>query len=305
LTALRGADLLPLFGLPAAALVRVESRELPASATRLDTVLRVRSPQGQEYLHIIEWQGYLDRAVLWRLAGYLAWFGQQEPGTAIVGTVVYLAPEYDVGDTITQTIDGQVVQAWPVGRVRLWEQDAHAALASASLGQVVLSPLMPNATAEMVETAAQMVMQQAPREQQDNLLSILGVFSEPLVEVQRFVKLVGKERLMSSDLFDYLMKDREEELRGEYEAKLQQQETLLRQQQETLLRQQQETLLRQELQQLLEDTLLVQFPDAPLALVRDIRQIQQPTELHRLIVAVQQAPDLAAVEQLLRAAARG
>jgi len=49
LTALRGADLLPLLGLPAASLVRVETRELPAGATRLDTLLRARSPQGQEY----------------------------------------------------------------------------------------------------------------------------------------------------------------------------------------------------------------------------------------------------------------
>jgi hypothetical protein len=82
---------------------------------------------------------------------------------------------------------------------------------------------------------------------------------------------------MSSNLFDYLMKDREAEL---------------------------QTQFRQELQQLLEDTLLVRFPAAPLALVRDIRRIEAPPELRRLIVAVQQVPDLAAAEQLLREAAQ-
>jgi hypothetical protein len=82
---------------------------------------------------------------------------------------------------------------------------------------------------------------------------------------------------MSSNLFDYLMKDREAEL---------------------------QTQFRQELQQLLEDTLLVRFPAAPLALVRDIRRIEAPAELRRLIVAVQQVPDLAAAEQLLREAAQ-
>jgi len=285
LTALRGADLLPLLGLPAATLLRVESRELPASATRLDTVLRVRSPQGQDYLHIVAWQGYPDRTVLWRLAGYRVWFGQQEPDTPVVGTVIYLRPEADMGDRITQTIDGQVVQPWSVGRIALWEQDAATALASNRLGLVILSPLMHNADAALVETAARLVLEQAPLPQQGDLLSILGVFAEPLLEPRRFVELIGRERLMSSDLFDYLMKDREAELRAE-------------------LRSEYEAQLRwQELQQILEDTLLVQFPAAPLALVRTIRQVRQPAVLSRLIVAVQQVPDLAAAEQLLRDAA--
>jgi hypothetical protein len=96
---------------PAATLLRVESRELPASATRLDTVLRIRSPQGQDYLHIVAWQGDPDRTVRWRLAGYRVWFGQQEPDTPVVGTVIYLRPDADMGDRITQTIDGQVDRA--------------------------------------------------------------------------------------------------------------------------------------------------------------------------------------------------
>jgi hypothetical protein len=69
LTMLRAADLLPLFGLPYAELLAVETLELPANAARLDNVLRVRSPAGQEYLHVIEWQGYRDPALLWRMAG--------------------------------------------------------------------------------------------------------------------------------------------------------------------------------------------------------------------------------------------
>jgi hypothetical protein len=296
LTALRGADLLPLLGLPAAALLRVESRELPASATRLDTVLRVRSPQGQNYLHILEWQGYPDRTVLWRLAGYRAWFGQQEPGTAVVGTVVYLRPEADAGDTIAPTIDGQVVQPWGVGRIALWEQDGQAALASGSLGLVVLSPLMRDADVALVETAASLVLTQAPPTQQGDLLSILGVFAEPFVDAKRFTDLVGRERLMSSDLFDYLMKDREAELRSGYEAKLHQQEVRL---------QEQEAQFREALQQTLEDLVLVRFPSAPLTLARDIRQIHDPAALRRLMVAVQQVPDLAAAATLLHEAAQG
>jgi hypothetical protein len=277
---------------PAATLLRVESRELPASATRLDTVLRIRSPQGQDYLHIVAWQGDPDRTVRWRLAGYRVWFGQQEPDTPVVGTVVYLRPEADMGDRITQTIDGQVVQPWSVGRIALWEQDAAAALASNRLGLVILSSLMHNADVALVETAARLVLEQAPLPQQGDLLSILGVFAEPLLEPRRFVDLIGRERLMSSDLFDELMKDREAELRAE-----------LRSEYEAQLRQQEIQLRRQELQQILEDTLLVQFPDIPFAMVRNVRGIEQPAVLSHLIVAVQQVPDLAAAEQLLREAA--
>jgi hypothetical protein len=193
-----------------------------------------------------------------------------------------------MGDSIVQTIDGQVVQPWSVGRIALWEQDAQAALTSARLGLIVLSPLMHNADTALVETAARLVLEQAPSPQQGDLLSILGVFAEPFLETQRFVDLVGRERLMSSDLFDYLMKDREAELQAQLQAQLRQQEEHF----------------RLEFQQALEDTLLVRFPAAPLALVRDIRRIEAPAELRRLIVAVQQVPDLVAAEQLLREAAR-
>jgi len=250
----------------------------------------------------VEWQGYYDPVVLWRLAGYVAWFGQQEPGTMVVGTVVYLAPEYDVGDTLTQTIDGQVVQAWPIRRIQLWTQDAQAALAANSLGLAVLSPLMRNADASLVEDAARMVVAQAPLTQQGDLLSILGAFAEPLLQPQRFMNLVGREKLMSSGLFDLLMQEREAELREMYETKLREQEEQFRQQEEQL--RQQEEQFRQELQQMLEDTLLVRFPAAPLVLMRDIRRIPSLAELRRLIVAVQQVPDQAAAEQLLHAAAQ-
>jgi hypothetical protein len=151
LTIVRGSDLLPLFGLPYHTLIRVQTEELPARDTRLDNVLLVRSPQGQEYLHVVEWQGYPDQATLWKVAGYLSWLGQRYPTMTIVGTVVYLTPACDVGDTLTQTIDGQVVQQWSLHSVRLWQLDARAAVQSGNVGLAVLSPLMQNANTEVVE----------------------------------------------------------------------------------------------------------------------------------------------------------
>jgi hypothetical protein len=100
---------------------------------------------------------------------------------------------------------------------------------------------------------------------------------------------------MGSGLFDLLMQEREAELRETYETKLREQQAQFRQQEEQF---------RQELQQMLEDTLLVRFPAAPLVLMRDIRRVHSLPELRRLIVAVQQVPDLAVAEQLLHAAAQ-
>ena len=140
LTALRAHDLLPLLASEEATVVAVETLELPASATRLDNVLRLRSVGGQEYLHVIEWQGYTDPAVLWRLAGYLAWLGQRHHEQVVVGTVIYLTPASDVGDTLRQTVDGRDLLAWPVPAIRLWELDALEASQRGSLGLAVLSP---------------------------------------------------------------------------------------------------------------------------------------------------------------------
>ena len=86
------------------------SLELPASAKRLDNVLHLRSPKGQEYMHVLEWQGYPDPVVLWRMLGYMGWLGQRLPKMTVLGTLVYLTPDSDAGDTLHQMIDGQSIR---------------------------------------------------------------------------------------------------------------------------------------------------------------------------------------------------
>jgi predicted transposase YdaD len=274
LTLLCAADLLPLFGLPHTELVTVETLELPSSAARLDNVLRVRSAQGQEYLHIVEWQGYRDTAMLWRMAGYMAWLGQRAPATSITGTIVYLTAESDTGDRLTQIIDGRTIHDWFIPCVRLWEQDAKTALASGATGLAVLSPLMRAATPELVEQALDLVLHQAPPEQQADLLSMLGIFAEPLVAPDRLVQLVGRERLMTSSFASYLLADKtaEIEARARTEA----------------------------LQQTLEEAMIARFPNAPLILLRDVRRVTDADRLRGLIVAIIQVADLAEFEQQLK-----
>lgn len=278
LTTLRAHDLLPLLASAEATVVAVETLELPASATRLDNVLRLRSVGGQEYLHVIEWQGYTDPAVLWRLTGYLAWLGQRHHAQVVVGTVIYLTPASDVGATLRQTVDGRDLLAWQMPVVRLWELDAVDAAQHNNLGLAVLSPLMRGATAELVEQVVSQVLNQAPLTQQADLLSILGVFAEPLIEVQSFVRLVGKEKLMASDLITYLVDEKVAEL---MEQKL--------------------AAAVRTLQDTVEDAVILRFPNTPAVLVRHIRSLTDLDQLAALQRDVLRAPDQAAVEALLAA----
>lgn len=323
LTILRAADLLPLFGLPYAELLAVETIQLPATTTGLDNVLRVRSPGGQEYILVIEWQGYRDIAMLWRLAHYLSWLGRQNPTLTIVGTVIYLAPEYDVGDAITQTIDGQTIYTWQMQCIRLWEHDARSAVASGNLGLTVLSPLMHHADSNLVEQAVSTLLQQAPLPQQADLLSMLAIFAEPLIDQARITRLVGKERVMQSAFFRSLVEeyyaDQQEKLAAEqaerekrlaeeqaeqqkqFDAKLAQMEAEQSRLQAQVERAEAERLkFRSELQQALEEALIARFPQAPVALIRDIWQVTAPAQLRALITAVIQAPHLADFEQVLK-----
>lgn len=238
---------------------------------------------------MIEWQGYNDPAVLWRLAGYLAWLGQRYHEQVVIGTVIYLTPTSDVGDTLRQTVDGRDLLAWQVPVVRLWELDALDAAQHGSLGLAVLSPLMYGATAALVEQVVSQVLTEAPLTQQADLLSILGVFAEPLIDSQAFVRLVGKEKLMASDLITYLVDEKVAEIEKKYADELQQTRTAM------------SRALYQALQEAVEDAVILRFPNTPAVLVRNIRSLSDPEQLASLRRAVLQAPDQPAVEALLAA----
>jgi len=50
----------------------------------------------------------------------------------------------------------------------------------------------------------------------------MGIFAEPLMETERFVRMVGRERLMTSDLITYLMEERFTEQERAHAAQLEQ-----------------------------------------------------------------------------------
>jgi hypothetical protein len=269
-------------------------------------VLQVRGADGRPYLHLIEWQGWYDPLILWRTLGYLAWIGQNRPERPILVTLIYLTPNDDVGDTLVQAGDGQRGWQIRIPCIRLWQQDATAAIASGKPGLIALSPLMQGATAEMVEQAAHLIRDAGDPAAQAELLTALGIFAEPLMATERFIRLVTKERLMASDLISYLMQDQLaeweqekaalERTQAELRAALEREQATVR---DAALR---ETALKTA-QQAIEDVLIARFPDIPLAVMRDIRRITNPERLQALIGPLVAAATLDEARRLLAEAA--
>lgn len=276
LTHLCATDLLPLLGEEQATVIDVETLELPTSKRSLDSLLRLQRPDHPPYVHLVEWQGWYDPVLLWRVLGYLGWLGQFRTERPILATIIYLKPEDDSGTTVLQHV-GNAAGGWhlTVHTVRLWEYDAAMALASGAPGLLALSPLMHGATASLVEGAAQQLMRTVAQPMQGELLATLGIFAEPLLATDRFIRLVTKERLMTTNLIATLMQDKVTEF------------------------DQRETQWRQALQHAIEAVLITRFPEAPLRLITNLRQIRDPEQLAGLHQAVLYAPDVATVERLL------
>lgn len=136
-----------------------------------------------------------------------------------------------------------------------------------------------------MEQAASLVLREiSDAARQANLLAILGVFAEAWITPARLEALLGRERLMSSDLLSHLMRERTSELERE-RADLERQ-------------------LHEKLQQAVEDALVVRFPSAPVALVVTLRAITDPERLLLLHRRILEAPDQQRAEQAIREAAR-
>ncbi len=204
-------------------LLRADTLELATRALRYDLILHLRTAGGYEFLLMVEWQGSTNTELLWRTMRYLAELAEQRPIRPVLGVVIYLEPDDDVGDRLAQELEG-VRGAWSfqIDTIRLWELEA-AAYVTAGPGLAVLSPLMRGASIDTVFAVAERVIDEAGIEEQSELLNMLSVFSERFIDPTQFIALVGKERLMRSGVFNILAEEvaaervaaREVELRRE------------------------------------------------------------------------------------------
>jgi len=319
LTLACASDLLALLGSPGATLIDAYSLELPASASRLDTVLHLRSPLGTEYLHLVEWQGYRDPRFLQRVLYYWIWLILNRTLPVLV-TIVYLKPGDDTGDTFRLVLDGREYFSVPFHRVRLWQEDAATAIASGRPGLAVLSALMAGSNAAAVEEAAGVVLRAEPDPaKQASLLGILGVFAEAFMAPEQLERILGRERLMESKLLEYLMREKTAEFaqrlaearaegeRAEGErAERERVERVERERERERVEREREQervereRTRRNFEQAVEDAMIARFPAAPLALAATMREIRDPEQLLQLHRAILTAPDQAAAERAIR-----
>src|SRR6185437_13010726 len=124
-----------------------------------------------------------------------------------------------------------------------------------------------------------------PEPRRADLLAILGVFAEPLIDSTRYARMIGRERLMASDLISYLFEDKIAEVREE-------------------TRQEARDEWRSTLTLMVEDAIIARFPSTPISLMSLVHQLHDPRQLQDLHREVLQAPDQPAVEELVRTAAR-
>jgi hypothetical protein len=158
---------------------------------------------------------------------------------------------------------------------------------------------MAGANPDLVAEAVGAVLAgEEPGQRRADLLTILGVFAEPLLETSRFVRLVGRERLMASDLISYLVDERIAELEQERAAEraaLQQERAA-----ERAALQQERAAERAALAQMVVDTVVARFPTTPIAVGEAIRRVRDVQRLQELHAAILRAPDQASVERLLQ-----
>jgi hypothetical protein len=272
LTQLCPGDLLPLLGTPEAEVVDVESLELPTSKTSLDTLLHLRQPDGTEYLHLIEWQGYRDPTFLWRTLGYLSWLGQNRTERPILATVIYLHPGDDVGDTLQQGVPGRAGWIASIHSVRLWTLNAATAVASDAPGLAALSPLMAGMTPELVEDAIEIVLRRSERPAQDELLTLLGIFAEDILPAADLNRLISRERVMSSTFIRQIFQE-------EFDTA--------------------DAAWRQRMQELAQEVVSVRFPEMPVRLFMKVQEVTDPDALRSLHMALLRAADQAEAERIL------
>jgi hypothetical protein len=148
-----------------------------------------------------------------------------------------------------------------------------AEVGSGLAGRAALSPLIAGATTELVERAAQEVLAGTePGKAQ----------AESLVKADRFERLIGMERLMSSSLMEYLYKDQLAATAQVWAAEQERGTAALA--------------------LAIEGTLAARFPQTPIASVGPVRRVRDLVRLQEVLRAVLEANDQAAAEEALRAA---
>jgi len=118
--------------------------------------------------------------------------------------LIYLFPQRRWEEPVFRVeLQGQEINRWQFDCVRLWEIEAQAALDQGLPGLAALVPLMTGSTLKRVEQAARQIEVMAPPAQQTDLLAILHAFAERKYTLKQLERIIGRERIMESTIYQW------------------------------------------------------------------------------------------------------
>jgi len=221
----RAQDLLGLTGDEGASVRSVKALELQAVRRSVDSLIELER-EGELYLRHLEFQARDEPDLFLRCLEYDVLLIRQL-GLPVVTTILYVDSDGPAEEPAYRLrVAGEVLNEWRFGCVRLGDLDPAEAIASERPGMLALVPLMRRADLSWVERACRGIESSAPQEQQADLLAIVHVLAEQRYTVEQLRRLVGRERIMQSSIWQEAeAKGREE---GREEGRAEGREQVLR-----------------------------------------------------------------------------
>ena len=196
------ADLLALTGDQDAQLLSRDVVELQDIRRTVDFVYKLQAGEEIYYRHI-EFQAERDPEMNHRCFLYNTRMIAQYHAPVIT-TIIYLFRHRQLEEPVFRVmVRGQEVNRWQFDCVRLWEIEAQAALAQGLPGLAVLVPLMKGVTLGRIEQAARQIEAVGAEGQQADLLALLHAFAEGKYTVEQLERIIDKERLMESTVYQW------------------------------------------------------------------------------------------------------
>jgi len=218
----RAQDLLHLTGDEGASVRSVKALELQAVRRSVDSLIELER-EGELYLRHLEFQARDEPDLLLRCLEYDVLLIRQL-GLPVATTILYVESDVPGGEpTYRLRVAGEVLNEWRFGCVRLADLDPAEAIASGRPGMLALVPLMRRADLRWVEQACRGIESSAPPEQQPDLLAIVHVLAEQRYTVEQLRRLIGRERIMQSSIWQEARDEGREEGREEGRAEAREQ----------------------------------------------------------------------------------
>lgn len=213
---LRRHDLLGLSGDEDASIVSVSIAELPATKRTVDTVLRLRRPDGQEYLRHIEFEGRYRRGLELRLFEYSSRLAVQQR-LPVATTIMFLRPPAPRELSYRELIGRRVTVERRFDVVRLWEIEPDRLLALGA-GPAALVGLSRASGPRHVREAVSLITRSTRPPERNNLMYVLQALSSERYTAKQLERMIPRGVAMNAGMFAKEFRQGRAEVRAEERA---------------------------------------------------------------------------------------